>query len=60
VAAARVFQRRPRRRFPFRFSATRERIGFRWKGATLQLFEVTGKKAPYKCKAAPFAVLTRQ
>ncbi len=37
-----------------------ERIGFRWKGATLQLFEVTGKKAPYKCKAAPFAVLTRQ
>jgi hypothetical protein len=37
-----------------------ERIGFGWKGATLQLFEVTGRKAPYKCKAAPFAVLTRQ
>ena len=38
----------------------KERIGFAWKGPTLQLYEVTGKKPPYKCKAAPFAVLTRQ
>jgi hypothetical protein len=38
----------------------KERIGFAWKGAALQLFEVTGKKPPYKCKAKPFAVLTRQ
>jgi hypothetical protein len=38
----------------------KERIGFAWKGAALHLFEVTGKKPPYKCKAKPFAVLTRQ
>lgn len=38
----------------------KERIGFAWKGATLQLFEVTGSKPPYKCKAKPFAELTRQ
>lgn len=38
----------------------KERIGFAWKGATLQLYEVTGTKAPLKCKAAPFAVLTRE
>ncbi len=37
-----------------------ERIGFAWKDATLQLFEVTGSKAPLTCKAKPFAVLTRQ
>lgn len=43
-----------------RESEGEERIGFRWKGATLQLFEVTGKKPPYKCRAAPFAALTRQ
>lgn len=36
-----------------------ERIGFAWKGAELQLFKVTGKKAPYKCASKPFAVLTR-
>ena len=38
----------------------KERIGFGWKGATLQLYEVTGKKPPFKCKVAPFAALTRQ
>lgn len=38
----------------------KERIGFAWKGATLQLYEVTGNKAPFKCRATPFAVLTRQ
>lgn len=37
-----------------------QRIGFAWKGAALQLYEVTGKKAPYKCAAKPFAVLKRQ
>jgi hypothetical protein len=38
----------------------KERIGFAWKGATLQLYQVSGKKPPFKCKAAPFAVLTRE
>jgi hypothetical protein len=38
----------------------KERIGFAWKGATLQLYEVTGKNPPFKCKATPFAVLSRQ
>ena len=38
----------------------KERIGFAWKGAELQLFKVTGMKAPYACEAKPFAVLTRQ
>jgi hypothetical protein len=38
----------------------KERIGFAWKGATLQLYEVSGKKPPYKCKSTPFAVLTRE
>ena len=38
----------------------KERIGFAWKGPTLQLYEVTGRKPPFKCKAAPFAVLSRQ
>ncbi len=38
----------------------KERIGFAWKGATLQLYEVSGKNAPFKCRAAPFAVLSRQ
>ena len=37
----------------------KERIGFAWKGAALHLFEVTGKKPPYRCKGKPFAVLTR-
>jgi len=38
----------------------KERVGFAWKGATLELYEVTGKKPPYKCKTKPFAVLTRE
>jgi hypothetical protein len=38
----------------------KERIGFAWRGATLGLYAVTGKKAPFKCKTTPFAVLTRQ
>jgi hypothetical protein len=39
----------------------KERIGYAWKGATLQLYEVLPrKKPPYKCKGVPFAVLTRQ
>ncbi len=38
----------------------KERIGFAWKGAALHLFEVTGRKPPFKCKSKPFAVLTRQ
>jgi hypothetical protein len=37
-----------------------ERVGFAWKGAELRLFNVSGKKAPYKCGAKPFAVLKRQ
>jgi hypothetical protein len=37
-----------------------QRIGFAWKGAELRLYEVTGKKTPYKCAAKPFAVLKRQ
>jgi len=38
----------------------KQRVGYRWKGPELQLFQVTGKKAPYKCAAKPFAVLKRQ
>lgn len=38
----------------------KQRIGFTWKGDTLQLFKVAGTKAPYKCEAQPYAVLTRQ
>jgi hypothetical protein len=38
----------------------KERVGFAWKGAELQLFAVTGKKRPYKCAAKPFAVLKRE
>ena len=38
----------------------KERIGFAWKGDALQLFEVTGSKAPLTCAAKPFAQLTRQ
>ncbi|HZP88218.1 MAG TPA: hypothetical protein VFB54_15515 [Burkholderiales bacterium] len=38
----------------------RERLGFRWKGEHLQLFKVVGSKAPYKCEAQPFAVLSQQ
>jgi hypothetical protein len=37
-----------------------QRIGFGWKGAELRLYRITGKKAPYKCAAKPYAVLTRQ
>jgi len=38
----------------------KERIGFAWKGESLQLFKVTGSKAPLACEAKPFAVLTRK
>lgn len=38
----------------------KERIGFAWKGQRLQLFEVTGTKAPLACARKPFAELTRQ
>jgi hypothetical protein len=38
----------------------KERIGFAWKGAALQLYEVVGRTPPFKCKSTPFAVLTRQ
>ena len=38
----------------------KERVGYAWKGAQLQLFKVTGSKPPYKCAAKPFAVLDRQ
>jgi len=38
----------------------KERIGFGWKGDTLQLFKVSGSKAPLACEARPFAELTRQ
>lgn len=38
----------------------KERIGFAWKGQLLQLFEVTGTKAPLACGKKPFAELTRQ
>lgn len=38
----------------------KQRIGFAWKGDKLELFKVTGTKAPYKCEAQPYAVLTRQ
>ena len=40
--------------------AGKERIGFAWKGAALQLYEVTGKNPPFKCRSSPFAVLTRE
>ncbi len=36
-----------------------ERIGFAWKGAHLELYNVNGKKTPYRCAAKPFAVLKR-
>jgi hypothetical protein len=36
-----------------------ERIGYKWKGAQLELYKVTGYKAPHKCQAKPFAVLKR-
>ncbi len=39
---------------------SKERIGFSWKGNTLQLFKATGAKAPLICGAKPFAELTRQ
>lgn len=38
----------------------KERIGFEWKGAQLRLYQVKGKRKPYKCAAKPFAVLTRR
>jgi hypothetical protein len=38
----------------------KERVGFAWKGGDLQLFNVSGSKAPFKCDAKPFAVLKRQ
>lgn len=37
----------------------KERIGFAWKGETLQLFQVTGSKAPLTCAGTPFALLER-
>jgi hypothetical protein len=36
-----------------------ERIGYRWKGAQLELYKVTGKNPPHKCAPKPFAVLKR-
>jgi hypothetical protein len=38
----------------------KQRVGFAWKAGTLQLYEVAGRKAPYKCAAKPFAVLKPQ
>jgi hypothetical protein len=38
----------------------KERIGFEWKGPELRLYKVSGTKAPFRCDAKPFAVLTRQ
>lgn len=38
----------------------KQRIGFAWKGDKLELFKVAGAKAPYKCEAQPYAVLSRQ
>jgi hypothetical protein len=38
----------------------KERIGFEWKGAQLHLYNVSGRKPPYKCDSKPFAILTRQ
>jgi hypothetical protein len=38
----------------------KERIGFDWKGAELRLYNVSGRKPPYKCDSKPFAVLTPQ
>ena len=37
-----------------------QRIGFAWKGAELHLYEIKGKKTPYKCAGKPFAVLKRE
>jgi hypothetical protein len=38
----------------------KDRIGYAWQGAQLQLFRMTGSKAPYGCEAKPFAVLKPQ
>jgi hypothetical protein len=38
----------------------KERIGYAWHGAELQLFKVNGSKAPYSCEAKPYAVLKPQ
>jgi len=38
----------------------KERIGFAWKGAQLELFGVKGRKAPYRCDSKPFVVLKRE
>jgi hypothetical protein len=40
--------------------AGQQRIGFEWKGTELRLYQMTGRKPPYKCEAKPFAVLTRR
>ncbi len=38
----------------------KERVGFAWAGKELRLYQVSGDKAPYKCAAKPFAILTSQ
>jgi hypothetical protein len=37
-----------------------ERIGFEWKAAELRLYNVSGRKPPFKCDSKPFVILTRQ